>query len=137
MINRRYRDIQENAGRDDSSGRRILPVTRLVKNLDSLFWFACIFLTTILYFYHYFMHAFHLGFFVFLNFCLISYTNSHTTFCPLYDSLLIGFPYHVINIVSGALNNAATKKLDLECWFPGYNAYRCVDRFSHNVICVV
>ena len=31
-----------------------------------------------------------------------------------YQSL--GFPYHVINIVSGALNNAAIKKLDLECW---------------------
>lgn len=39
-----------------------------------------------------------------------------------YQSL--GFPYHVINICSGALNNAAIKKLDLECWFPGYNAYR-------------
>jgi seryl-tRNA synthetase len=39
-----------------------------------------------------------------------------------YQSL--GFPYHVINIVSGALNNAAIRKFDLECWFPGYNAYR-------------
>lgn len=39
-----------------------------------------------------------------------------------YQSL--GFPYHVINIVSGALNNAAIKKYDLECWFPGYNSYR-------------
>jgi seryl-tRNA synthetase len=39
-----------------------------------------------------------------------------------YQSL--DFPYHVINIVSGALNNAATRKWDLECWFPGYNAYR-------------
>mmetsp|Transcript_23496 Transcript_23496/g.39289 ORF Transcript_23496/g.39289 Transcript_23496/m.39289 type:complete len:637 (+) Transcript_23496:61-1971(+) len=39
-----------------------------------------------------------------------------------YQSL--GFPYHVINIVSGALNNAAIKKYDLEAWFPGYNAYR-------------
>jgi seryl-tRNA synthetase len=39
-----------------------------------------------------------------------------------YQSL--GFPYHVISIVSGALNNAAIKKLDLECWFPGYNNYR-------------
>jgi seryl-tRNA synthetase len=36
----------------------------------------------------------------------------------------LGFPYQVINIVSGALNNAAIKKFDLECWFPGYNAYR-------------
>ena len=39
-----------------------------------------------------------------------------------YQSL--GFPYRVISIVTGALNNAAIKKLDLECWFPGYNAYR-------------
>jgi len=33
-------------------------------------------------------------------------------------------PYRVINIVSGALNDAATKKYDLEAWFPGYGAYR-------------
>ncbi len=39
-----------------------------------------------------------------------------------YQSL--GFPYQVINIASGALNNAANRKFDLECWFPGYNAYR-------------
>ena len=39
-----------------------------------------------------------------------------------YESL--GLPYHVVNIVSGALNNAAAKKYDLEGWFPGYNAYR-------------
>jgi seryl-tRNA synthetase len=26
--------------------------------------------------------------------------------------------------VSGALNDAASKKLDLEAWFPGYEAYR-------------
>eukprot|EP00981_Chlorochromonas_danica_P011603 scaffold4140_cov178-Ochromonas_danica.AAC.16 len=39
-----------------------------------------------------------------------------------YQSL--GFPYQVINIVSGALNNAAIRKYDLEAWFPGYNNYR-------------
>ncbi|RKP01781.1 hypothetical protein CXG81DRAFT_11574 [Caulochytrium protostelioides] len=33
-----------------------------------------------------------------------------------YESL--GLPYRVINIVSGALNNAAAKKYDLEAWFP-------------------
>jgi len=33
-------------------------------------------------------------------------------------------PYRVVNIVSGALNDAAAKKYDLEAWFPGYNAYR-------------
>lgn len=33
-------------------------------------------------------------------------------------------PYRVVNIVSGELNNAAAKKLDLEAYFPGSNAYR-------------
>ncbi|KAF7268046.1 hypothetical protein GWI33_018788 [Rhynchophorus ferrugineus] len=33
-------------------------------------------------------------------------------------------PYRVINIVSGALNNAAAKKFDLEAWFPGSQAFR-------------
>ncbi|KAF2474365.1 serine-tRNA ligase [Lindgomyces ingoldianus] len=33
-----------------------------------------------------------------------------------YQSL--GLPYRVVGIVSGALNNAASKKLDLEAWFP-------------------
>lgn len=33
-------------------------------------------------------------------------------------------PYRVINIVSGALNDAAAKKYDLEAWFPGYANYR-------------
>jgi len=39
-----------------------------------------------------------------------------------YQSLKI--PYHVISIVSGALNNAAAKKYDLEGWFPGFNEFR-------------
>ena len=39
-----------------------------------------------------------------------------------YQSLEL--PYQVINIVSGELNDAAAKKLDLEAWFPGYGAYR-------------
>ena len=37
---------------------------------------------------------------------------------------LLGIPYHVVNIVSGELNNAAAKKLDLEAWFPGSGAFR-------------
>jgi len=39
-----------------------------------------------------------------------------------YQSLHI--PYHVVNIVSGALNNAAAKKYDLEAWFPGFQEFR-------------
>ncbi len=30
----------------------------------------------------------------------------------------------VVSIVSGKLNNAASKKLDLEAWFPASKAYR-------------
>lgn len=33
-------------------------------------------------------------------------------------------PYQVIQIVSGALNDAAAMKMDLEAWFPGYGEYR-------------
>lgn len=36
----------------------------------------------------------------------------------------LGIPYRIVNIVSGALNNAAAKKLDLEAWFPGGGAFR-------------
>lgn len=36
----------------------------------------------------------------------------------------LGIPYRVITIVSGALNNAAAKKYDLEAWFPGSGAFR-------------
>jgi len=39
-----------------------------------------------------------------------------------YQSL--GIPYRVVNIVSGALNNAAAKKYDLEGWFPGFSEFR-------------
>ena len=39
-----------------------------------------------------------------------------------YKSLGIGF--RTVCIVSGELNNAATKKYDLEGWFPGFDTYR-------------
>lgn len=39
-----------------------------------------------------------------------------------YDSL--GIAYRTVAIVSGALNNAATKKYDIEGFFPGSNTYR-------------
>ncbi|VDN57406.1 unnamed protein product [Dracunculus medinensis] len=37
---------------------------------------------------------------------------------------LLGIPYRVVCIVSGELNNAASKKLDVEAWFPGSAAFR-------------
>lgn len=36
----------------------------------------------------------------------------------------LGIPYRIVNIVSGALNHAASKKLDLEAWFPASGAFR-------------
>lgn len=39
-----------------------------------------------------------------------------------YKELVI--PYRVVSIVSGALNNAASKKYDLEAWFPASKQYR-------------
>lgn len=39
-----------------------------------------------------------------------------------YQSL--GIPYRVVAIVSGALNNAAAKKFDLEAWFPFQGEYK-------------
>lgn len=55
-----------------------------------------------------------------------------------YKSLDI--PYRVVNIVSGELNNAASKKYDLEGWFPSFGHYRelvscsnCTDYQSRNL----
>jgi len=39
-----------------------------------------------------------------------------------YQSL--GLAYHVVDIVSGELNNAAARKFDLEAWFPTLQCYR-------------
>ncbi|QUC18976.1 uncharacterized protein UV8b_03217 [Ustilaginoidea virens] len=39
-----------------------------------------------------------------------------------YKSLQI--PYRIVSIVSGALNNAASKKFDLEAWFPFQGEYK-------------
>jgi len=36
----------------------------------------------------------------------------------------LGLPYRVVTIVSGALNNAAAKKFDIEAWFPTLGVYR-------------
>jgi seryl-tRNA synthetase len=57
-----------------------------------------------------------------------------------YDSL--GISYRVVSIVSGALNNAASKKYDIEGWFPGSNQFRelvscsnTTDYFSRRLNC--
>lgn len=46
-----------------------------------------------------------------------------------YKSLQI--PYQIVAIVSGALNNAASKKYDLEAWFPFQSEYKELVRMTH------
>lgn len=36
----------------------------------------------------------------------------------------LGLNYRTVSIVSGALNNAAAKKYDLEAWFPYLGEYK-------------
>lgn len=46
-----------------------------------------------------------------------------------YQSL--GLPYRVVSIVSGALNNAAAIKYDVEAWFPYQGAYKELQSISN------
>src|SRR5947209_13342614 len=46
-----------------------------------------------------------------------------------YQSLKL--PYRVVAIVSGALNNAASKKYDLEAWFPFQGEYKVLVSVSN------
>lgn len=41
-----------------------------------------------------------------------------------FSQMQLKIPYQVVAIVSGALNDAAAKKLDLEAWFPASQTYR-------------
>jgi seryl-tRNA synthetase len=52
------------------------------------------------------------------QFCITDPASSE----EFYQSLKL--PYHVVAIVSGALNNAAAKKYDLEAWFPFQGEYK-------------
>lgn len=46
-----------------------------------------------------------------------------------YQSLKL--PYQVVSIVSGALNNAAAIKYDVEAWFPYQGAYKELQSISN------
>lgn len=50
------------------------------------------------------------------------FDNMISTSEDFYKSL--GIPHRVVAIVSGALNNAAAKKLDLEAWFPHQGEFK-------------
>eukprot|EP01094_Clydonella_sp_ATCC50884_P009780 TRINITY_DN1930_c0_g1_i1.p1 TRINITY_DN1930_c0_g1~~TRINITY_DN1930_c0_g1_i1.p1 ORF type:complete len:451 (+),score=176.05 TRINITY_DN1930_c0_g1_i1:39-1391(+) len=63
------------------------------------------------------------------QFCIVEPSTSWQVFDEMiasaedfYQSL--GLPYQIVAIASGGLNNAASKKLDLEAWFPSFNEYK-------------
>merc|ERR1712109_153060 len=58
--------------------------------------------------------------------------NNAENFCKM-----LNIPYRIVCIVSGALNNAAAKKLDLEAWFPGSGAFREYCHMLNATMCAV
>jgi hypothetical protein len=55
----------------------------------------------------------------------------------------LNIPYQIVSVVTGALNDAATKKYDLEAWFPAsqtcrvgilFKLYRLPDQKTRNSI---
>lgn len=79
------------------------------------------------------------------QFCVTTPENSWTMFNSMMDIVKefynsLGISYRIVNIVSGALNNAASMKHDLEAFFPGSNTYyelvsctNCLDFFSRRI----
>ena len=47
----------------------------------------------------------------------------------------LGLPYRIVEIVSGALNNAASKKYDLEAWFPYKGEFKEQAEYKELVSC--
>jgi seryl-tRNA synthetase len=43
----------------------------------------------------------------------------------------LGFPYRVVNVAAGDLGASATKKYDIEAWFPGQQRYREITSTSN------
>jgi tRNA synthetase class II core domain (G, H, P, S and T) len=80
------------------------------------------------------------------QFCITDPASSYQVFDDMiaiseefYQSLKL--PYQIVSIVSGALNNAAAKKCDLEAWFPYQGEYKelvsvsnCTDYRWHLVL---
>lgn len=63
------------------------------------------------------------------QFCITDPASSWEMFDHMIDNSeefykSLGLPYRLVSIVSGALNNAAAKKYDLEAWFPFHGEYK-------------
>jgi len=70
------------------------------------------------------------------QFCITSPETSWEMFDEMIDNAetfvkSLGLAYQIVNIVSGELNLAASKKLDLEAWFPGSGAFRELNSCSN------
>ncbi|KAG0143721.1 hypothetical protein CROQUDRAFT_660912 [Cronartium quercuum f. sp. fusiforme G11] len=63
------------------------------------------------------------------QFCITDPSSSWEMFDEMVDNSeafyqSLGLSYRLVGIVSGALNNAAAKKFDLEAWFPSMGEYK-------------
>ncbi|KAL6558799.1 hypothetical protein OROMI_019149 [Orobanche minor] len=50
---------------------------------------------------------------------------------------MLEIPYRVVSIVSGALNDAAAKKYNLEAWFPASQTYRELKTTQRTMCCIL
>ena len=59
--------------------------------------------------------------------------NEHELLLSLEEELVreLGIPYRVVNIAAGDLGASATKKYDIEAWFPGQGRYREITSTSN------
>ena len=59
--------------------------------------------------------------------------EEHEELLALEESLVqeLGIPYRVVNIAAGDLGASATKKYDIEAWFPGQQRYREISSTSN------
>jgi seryl-tRNA synthetase len=67
-------------------------------------------------------------------FCLPEHSpDEHELLLSLEEELVreLGIPYRVVNIAAGDLGASATKKYDIEAWFPGQGRYREITSTSN------
>ena len=59
--------------------------------------------------------------------------DEHEALLAIEESLVqeLGIPYRVVNIAAGDLGASATKKYDIEAWFPGQQRYREISSTSN------
>ena len=67
-------------------------------------------------------------------FCLREHSREeHERLLEIEEELVqeLDLPYRVVNVAAGDLGASATKKYDIEAWFPGQNRYREITSTSN------